>query len=316
MASPPASRALSYDDLIRLLWPGGLDPDTRAAVDAMAAGRSLSDPSTLRRLLGAVEQQLHPSPVTVRFGGADTTLVRVGAVELVVDAADRSVGALMAGGSYEPHMTAVFESHVAPGAHVVDVGANVGYFTLLAARLAGPTGRVTSFEPNPENVRLLLASLSRAPEGAPVEVLPVGLSDRRGAALFSTHVGSNGGLRPDLDPLAAASVIATFRLDDLVEGVDLLKIDVEGAEALVVRGALGVLERDRPVVTSELSLDMLRRVSGVSGEEYLALFTERGYSICVVDRAGGPPAALSSADELLSTWGDPYRIEDLLLLPG
>jgi precorrin-6B methylase 2 len=59
------------------------------------------------------------------------------------------------GRAYEPMTTLAFHTLVQPGDRVVDVGAHVGYFTLLAARLCGPNGRVFAFEPHPDNFRLL-----------------------------------------------------------------------------------------------------------------------------------------------------------------
>ena len=99
------------------------------------------------------------------------------------------------GGQWYPHLTRFYQGHLKPGMTFIDVGANIGFFTILASRLVGPEGRVIAFEPNSENCRLILLSLERNGINN-VELYPLGLSDRRGFSYFSTHLGSNGGFLP------------------------------------------------------------------------------------------------------------------------
>ena len=176
---------------------------------------------------------------------------------------------------------------------VVDVGANLGYYSLLASRLVGPSGRVVALEPNSENCRLLLSSL-RLNGSTNVELLPVAADVATGWAYYSTHVGSNGGLIDGNDLLAHPGVVVpTFRLDELVyERVDFLKMDVEGAEGRVVRGATRIIERDRPIVTTELKDEMLTRVSGVSVRDYLGYFEGLGLSTDAFGQGGRRREAL------------------------
>jgi FkbM family methyltransferase len=200
----------------------------------------------------------------------------------------------------------------------VDIGANVGLYTMLASTLVGPSGRVVSIEPSSENCRLILLSLA-ANQVRNVEVLPLALDGARGWSNLSGHFGSNGGLVPgDAANLASGrcDIVATFPLDDLVEGrVDFLKIDVEGAEGRVVAGAQRILETWRPIVTTELSLEMLGRVSGIGGEEYLETFEKLGYQISILNRTTGLPDTPTTAEQIIKDWADPLQIEDLLLLP-
>ena len=140
----------------------------------------------------------------------------------------------------------------------------------------------------PENCRLLLSSL-RLNDITNVQLLPVAADTATGWAYYSTHVGSNGGLIEDGDLLShPGNVVPTFRLDDLVDGpVGLLKMDVEGAEGRVVQGATRIIERDRPIVTTELKDEMLRRVSGTTVADYLGYFEKLGYTPSVLEKATG-----------------------------
>ena len=73
------------------------------------------------------------------------------------DLADASVGKpILHNRTYEPHVTAFMRRQLKPGMNVIDVGANIGYFTVLASKLVGDTGSVLAFEPNSENARLIL----------------------------------------------------------------------------------------------------------------------------------------------------------------
>jgi hypothetical protein len=140
----------------------------------------------------------------------------------------------------------------------------------------------------------------------------------RGWAYYSTHVGSNGGLIDDGELLShPGTVVPTFRLDDLVEGpVGFLKMDVEGAEGRVVEGATRLIARDRPIVTTELKDEMLRRVSGSSVAEYLGSFEKLGYTPLLLEKTTGAERPYASLAELLADWGEVDELRDVLLLPG
>src|SRR6516225_2099858 len=278
----PPHRGVTYEELVDLLYPR-LPDDLRARVDE-AAGGELSDVSTIRRMLGTIEHQRAPTAFSAQLTENDAVPCTVGDVELLCDAADAAVTPGLRSGEYEPHLTAVFERYCRPGMTVVDVGANLGYYTLLAATLVGPSGRVVALEPNSENCRLLLSSLRRSGL-ANVQVLPVAADVGTGWAYYSTHVGSNGGLIDDGDLLTRPGVVVpTFRLDDLVAGpVGLVKMDVEGAEGRVVRGATRLIERDRPIVTTELKHEMLERVSEMSLRDYLGYFERLGYTATMLN---------------------------------
>lgn len=308
-------RGLTYDELVSLIYPS-LPDELRAQVDAAATG-DLSRATTIRRMLGTIEHQRAPTAFSVQLMEQDAVRCRVGPVELFADVADAAVTPGLRSGEYEPHLTAVFERYCEAGATVVDVGANLGYFTLLAAHLVGPKGRVVALEPNSENCRLLLSSL-RVSGMTNVELLPVAADAAAGWAYYSTHVGSNGGLVDDDELLARpGTVIPTFPLDDLVPGpVALLKMDVEGAEGRVVKGATRIIERDRPIITTELKEEMLGRVSGMSVAEYLGYFERLGYTPALLEKDTGAEKPYPSVAALLADWGDSDELRDVLLVPS
>jgi FkbM family methyltransferase len=310
-------RGLSYPELLRLLYPSMLQDVDRHIVDEVSGG-DLTDPATIRRMLGVVEHQLVPSNFSVFLTKDDVGLADVDGVEMFYDKADRSVSFQIQQGIYEPHITALFKRLCKPGMTVVDVGANIGYYALLASGLVGPKGRVVAIEPNSENCRLLLSSVRLKDERTNIVLLPVACDEAMGWAYYSKHIGSNGGLVDSDDLLARpGTVVPTFQLQDIVrDRVDLIKLDVEGAEYRIVAGARELIEREKPIIISELSRDMLARISGVTAEKYLEFFDGLGYELALIDRDTWEPVAFSSVEQLLERVEDQFQIENVLLTPS
>jgi FkbM family methyltransferase len=306
--------------VLPILYQGVADQESLRSAARTALGQdAIGNVDDLRHVLGALDRQFFPSAVTVRFGPGDVVWCELDGFRIALDRADASVSAIVANArAYEPHVSAVLAQVCRKGWTVIDVGANIGYHSLGLSRLVGPQGRVLAVEANSENCRLLLASVEEN-EILNIELFPVALDADRGWSYFTTHVGSNGGLLSNSSPIFVEGggwIVPTVRLDDIASDVDLIKIDVEGGEGRVVRGAEQTLRRCRPVVVSEFSCEMLRRISGVQPAEYLSVFTELDYDIGIIDRSvPGRVLPVPSAKVLLDSWGDDLRIEDLLLTP-
>ncbi|HEV2948249.1 MAG TPA: FkbM family methyltransferase, partial [Gemmataceae bacterium] len=262
--------------------------------------------SAFRAVIGSFDRQVLNTPFAVRCSGADVSFIRVEDVMLAADAADRTVSyVLLMGQPYEPHLFRFFKEWVKPGMTLVDLGANIGFYSMVGARLVGPSGKVFSFEPNSENCRLILLSKEKN-HFDNVVLYPVAASDRRGYGLFSTYIGANGGLTPTSEEQLlrpSCIVVPTFPLQDLIqERVDLIKIDTEGAEGLVINGARSLIEQYRPVVISEFSMEMLPRVSKMSGHKYLSYFQGLGYELNVISRTEEALVPITSIDGFLQNY--------------
>ncbi|HEX3655949.1 MAG TPA: FkbM family methyltransferase [Pirellulales bacterium] len=160
---------------------------------------------------------------------------------------------------------------VKPGDCVWDVGANVGLASFTAAALAGPTGRVLAIEPDPFLVGLLEKSAARrCDSSAPVDVLALAVADADGLVQFcqatrsrsSNHLAGYG--ESQTGGMLSTRWVPAKTLDSLLEYFPpprILKIDVEGAEKLVLAGACKVLSEHHPVVICEVSARFSRCVS-------------------------------------------------------
>lgn len=150
-------------------------------------------------------------------------------------------------GTYEKEQTELFREKIGPGDVVFDIGAHCGYYTLLASKLVGRTGRVVSFEPDPVNASYLQQHVS-ANHLRQAMVLQLALSDNSGKARFGGGSGTGTGRLCD----DGAYDVTVRRLDDLAVQLQLapthLKIDVEGAELAVLRGGEQTITRYMPTI--------------------------------------------------------------------
>jgi FkbM family methyltransferase len=167
---------------------------------------------------------------------------------------------------------------VRPGDAVWDVGANVGVFTVAAAAAAGATGRVVAFEADVDMAALLVRSVAeRRGRGAEVVVIPAAVSDQSGTVRFAisgyrTAASSIEGFGR-FHESGRVRVCPCWRIDDVTawHGIpSLIKIDVEGAENLVLRGAADTVRTARPRILCECS-------GGETGEESAQLFRDWDY---------------------------------------
>lgn len=219
------------------------------------------------------------------------TVVDLGDFRIVVRADDNSAGQSLAIlGYYEPHVTGVFRRLLRPGMHVLDIGGNIGFFTMLAASIVGPEGRVTAFEPGQNNVAQIHASAEMNGFGSRIELWPLGVSDRP-RLMVLTQQGSNGFVSQFdgyTETLENSSAVKCVALDQFCrfDRLDFVKIDIEGGEALAIAGARNVIRRFRPFVCSEFSPPMLAGQSQCSGPDYLKMWVEDRYEISVIQPDG------------------------------
>jgi FkbM family methyltransferase len=238
-------------------------------------------------------------------GDAHLVRVETSDVSLYVLKSDPVVGReLIVSRAYEPHVAERLRDCLSPGGVFVDIGANVGYFTLLAARRVGAAGRVIAFEPNPESLKVLL--LNTLPEGDTIRVYPFAVSDREGF-LSLMRIVSIASSKPVAEaelryPSDVAPVYAV-RLDDALRDekrIDVLKCDIDGHDYRALRGGLATLARTRPVVFAEFNPGTLRSFSQVEPLEYLNLFIGLDYRISVLLRHRDPIPCGQAVDRVMA----------------
>jgi FkbM family methyltransferase len=215
-------------------------------------------------------------------------------------------------------MTRIFQQFVRPKMQVLDLGANMGYFSLLAASLVGPAGHVYSWEPSPNNVKLLLAS-KQLNQFSNIEIVQAAAGAKSGLLQYFPNF-SNGLVMPidserSEEGLLAETVMA-LRVDDYIPRdakISFVKIDVEGFEYEALRGALETIQRNHPIIAAEFGPKALLRASGISGEEFLQFFVRLGYDISIIDKYSLVPGKVE--DVMRHYEGGDVDHIDILLRP-
>ncbi len=224
-----------------------------------------------------------------RAGRRIPELVQLEEFKMFVDPDDFFIGGEIARTRvYEPEVAAALRQRLRPGAVFVDIGANIGYFSLLAAVRVERTGRVLSFEPNDENCALLRRSVQE--NGFEnVDVYPCAVADRSQTLLLvAGGVNSNGQVierSPGVDHPSLSRDVPAVALDEClahVAKVDVVKIDIEGGEARAWKGMRGLVATHRPVIITEFSPALIENVSRETPAAYLEQLQAAGYDLAVL----------------------------------
>lgn len=292
----------------------GREPESDGVIDYLQSRETLE--SLGERLLSSEEFRRRAAVGGLRPGQEKWVCAEIRhGLRLWIDLMDAGVGAGALRDQWEPDETRFVLSHLDAGSCFVDIGANIGWFTVLAAHRVGAEGRVHAFEPRPDLFRRLTASVMANGFQMRCVLHNVALGDTEGEMnLASVPEELNPGhsflLREgDAASGVAASGVAVAavrvcRLDDIDidRRIDLVKIDVEGAEALALRGGRQRIARDKPFIVSEFFPHWLRRVSGVEPGAYLDLLRGTGYRIFELT-AEGPGDLISDLPRGVETDG-------------
>lgn len=196
---------------------------------------------------------------------------------------------------YEPDYSSLLMKVLRPADTVIDIGANIGYFSLLASSLVTNSGRVIALEPEQDNFRYLLRNI-RLNESSNIKALNIAAGDsKKEIDLFIDPLNDGGhslcGITPESRELLGDRdvVLSTVQMDTLdsllsaenISNIKIIKIDTEGWEFHTIQGALSVIKRFSPaIILAEINRSGLRRAG--ASERYLRLLmAELGYSLYI-----------------------------------
>ena len=238
--------------------------------------------------------------------------------DVFVDLRQFHLGFAIATGNFEPTEVAFVKKFVKPGFRVLDIGANVGFFTNIFARLAGPSGCVYAFEPVGDTYRKLVASIRANGWDHLVQTYNLALADHPGTMDISYAERSLNMGGAHLVEQGEASEgeqrerVIIARLDALVPvgRYDFVKMDVEGAEWLVIQGAGPLFRKYLPPLMIEFNDVQLRVVSKISPADLAKNLLLYGYKCCSITYNGD----LEEISDVVEKIPDMMNLRDVLNL--
>lgn len=228
--------------------------------------------------------------------------VDLGGYELLVPAGDPDFGAIIESyRTYEEPVREALRANLRAGDVCLDVGANIGVMTFLAASIVGPDGLALAVEPNPDNVQILYRTIHMT-GAANVLVLPVAASDAR--RVFSLAGRSNTHLVDARDPASGGGqFVQSVPLDDLLGDLprlDFVKLDIEGHEPPALRGLARLLARHRPGLLVEFNPECLA-VQGQDPVELLRLLFSVQPCVRILGESG-ESEPFTRAEDVMAFW--------------
>jgi FkbM family methyltransferase len=191
--------------------------------------------------------------------------------------------------AYEPVETGLVRQYLTAGDVFFDIGANIGWFSLLASTIVGPNGHIHAFEPRTPTVEYLRRSVVMNGLESVVTIHDFGLDSVSSEQFLgwvkdTPNPGSSMIMSSAIKNGFESIPIRLVAMDSLnISRVSFVKIDVEGAEMRVLEGGANTLSRNRPIVLSEIHPVQLQRVSGVTPADYFAWFLNKGYRAFIAD---------------------------------
>jgi FkbM family methyltransferase len=184
-------------------------------------------------------------------------------------------------GTYEPYESALIRKFLTPGMTFMDVGANIGYYSLMASAAIGPSGRVFSFEPNPGLYRHLRTTIDANRIGN-ITLEQLALSDRNGTSeLFVPKQSGNNTATMIANEGGDSVQVSVLTLDDYLDRrqiarVDFLKMDVEGFEPNIIQGARSAIRAKKiKAILCEFCGHWLRQ-NGTTPKDFYLLMRSLG----------------------------------------
>lgn len=204
---------------------------------------------------------------------------------------DRDTLELGTHGIYEPVETGLLQRELRAGGTFLDIGANIGYYTLIAARIVGPKGRVFAFEPDPANFTLLKKNVE-ANGHSNVTLVNKAVSDRTGGLRLFVNEANRGDHRiyDSKDGRSSISIQAVA-LDGFFKKLDrkvqFIKMDIQGSEAKALEGMKGLIRANRSLkLVTEFSPGSLK-LCGSDPAGYLKTLRKLGFKVSEISEKEG-----------------------------
>lgn len=196
-------------------------------------------------------------------------------------------------GVYEVEQTNYIKSILKSGDQVLDIGANIGYYSLIIAKKIGPNGKVYCFEPDANNFKILSKNISQNNYSNVSALYNAAVSNENGSLkLFISSVNSGDHRTYSSENDRNFVEVKALRLGDVPElkeiKIRLIKMDIQGWEMYAVRGMAHLIEQSKPIVISEF-WPIGFKMSNTDPDEYFQFFQRLGYKLFTITETGLKP---------------------------
>lgn len=228
-------------------------------------------PKPIKKIINRILLSIIPDKITLPFG-------RV----LFLNKKDPVVSGALALGVYENFEAILFQKEIQQGMTVLDMGANLGYYTVMFAHLVGPSGKVIAFEPDPQSGVVLKKNIL-ANEFHNVSFVEKALSDHTGFIKLYVSIENRGDNRIyDTKDGRESIEVEMVSLDDYLPKdtkIDLIKMDVQGAESLILSGMEKTIKRSSPLIIFTEFWPKAIIETGKSPENFLQKLIDLGFTL-------------------------------------
>ncbi|MCA9884224.1 MAG: FkbM family methyltransferase [Anaerolineae bacterium] len=243
--------------------------------------------------------------------GYSGSITLANGVRWPIDTALTAHRELLFSGVYQPALVNALRPYAVPGAYCMDVGSNIGFFAMDFAAQVGPEGQVAAFEANPALVERIQTVVEINHYGH-VQIIPQAVFHTSGqeVTFYVSKYEGKSSLSADLVTERLSEVtVTTITIDDFIvqqgwQRLDVIKMDIEGADVDALIGAEQSIRRFRPVIAFEFK----RGADPDRLAQLQAIFAEAGYTLQVITLGG---------DRFPFTWDVPEKLDhvDVLCLP-
>lgn len=223
---------------------------------------------------------------------------------------------------WEANQTRIFERMLRPGDGVLDVGANIGYYSVIAGQKTGPAGKVFALEPDPSNLQVLRRNIELNGLQTVVEILPFAAGERdETRTLYGSreHDTSDRTLFSSGDIARVAHEVQTINTESYLrahfprdyESIRIVKMDIEGFEPYAITGLKELMQRSQTLLFTEINYRRLRQ-AGSSAKAYLEILSGFGFHFYLIDQKTKVPAGILKKIEACDIEQDRENHQDIL----
>lgn len=222
-----------------------------------------------------------------------------------LDRTDETISRMILAGDFESFETAIVKTYIKNGFHVLDIGANIGYYSLVFASLVGSQGKVYAFEPTPRTFQILKHNIHQNGFDSVVTPYQYGISNVNQKAQLYINDYNKGDNRLYKSADMKSVDIDLVTIDNFLKldsKIDFIKMDIQGAEALAIKGMFQLLQKDKPTVIMEFWPHRIKRL-GIEPKEMLQDLQNIGYGFQDIEEHHKKIVSIT-AEELLNKYPD------------